>query len=530
MRHPHPFALLACAVLATAPALAQAPATQLLVIDQDASYVADDNAGALFNLSLSAGTSVAPGLEAGATLGAPFELVSGVALSPIDGRAYIADLGVAPSNVGRIYAADGSDGSVELIWEGAPLVAPFSLAFAPDGRLFIADAEADPSGIGPAPQCGYHGAIFMIDTASCTTPCAPTLVSDGRLHPFGPTVRSAFEEPLGIAYDPVRDRIYVADACASPLGWAGSLYSVVPSSGRVALVASQDRFYSLISVETRPDGTPLIVDQGVAAGDSVVWTVDLSNPDPETNTVELTAGTQYSMIQDVSVDAADNVYIVDWGDYDSASGTYIVPPGIYTIDPTDPDPDTNGVLLNESVEWITPVAGAVVNVPTTNGVAPTTITGPTNVIIQGANLNPSVLLDFGAGIAVSSVDFAPGYPLGTAIQALLTPTNGGIVPAGCSGFQDLTVTHPFGGSSTRTNAVELIGNTGGIVPAAPYSRLGDANRDGIVDGLDLAILGLHFGSTYCEGFAFWNDADFDDNDLIDGQDLARLVAYFGTRP
>jgi len=210
--------------------------------------------------------------------------------------------------------------------------------------------------------------------------------------------------------------------------------------------------------------------------------------------------------------------------------TYIAPPAIWLVDEANSNSGTNGVLVNESDQWVTPVSGGFVPIPTATVVTPTLITRPTNVIIEGLNLHPDLILDFGTGIAVSSVDFAPGYPIGTAIQALLTPTSGAVVPAGCAGFVDLTLDHPFGGSSTRPDAIELRGNTGGIVPAPPFSTRGDANRDGIVDGLDLAILGRYFGSAYCDGFGFWNDADFDNNDLIDGTDLARLAAYFGTRP
>ena len=529
-----PAATAAVALLALMPATSFAQSsTHLLIIDQDAGPVNDDSAGALFNLDLQQATNAPPLVEAAADLGAPFELISGVAFSPVDGRAYIADLGtdsVPPfTPIGRIFAVDAA-GVVETIWEGAPLVQPFSLAFKPDGTLLIADPEADPSFLGTGGGCGAPGAIFSIDTATCTAPCAPTLLSDGTQHPFSATIPTVFGEPLGIAYDPVRDRIYVADSCASVLGWAGSLYSVNPASGRVALISSTDRFVSLISVGVRPDGTPLIADQGAVAGDSLVWTIDLANTDPEANAAELTAGTQYSVIQDVAVDASNTVYLVDWGDYDLSTNTYIAPPAIWRVDETNTNPGTNGVLVNDSSEWYTPVSGALVPIPVATSMTPSVITGPMNVVIQGTNLNSSLILDLGPGIAVSNVDNAPGYPVGTAIQAVLTPLSSAVVPFGCAGALDLELTQPFGGSGILPNAGTLVANTGGIFPAAPFSTRGDANRDGIVDGLDLAILGLHFGAAYCDGFAFWNDADFNDDDLIDGSDLARLAAYFGTRP
>lgn len=526
--------LLALAALAAGSSATAQPASHLLVVDQDAGLVTDISAGALFNVDLDAATDSDPQVEASAEFGAPFELVSGLAISPLDGRAYIADLGIddtAPFNpVGRIIAVDGATGDVEVIWAGAPLVQPFSVAFMPDGRLLIADPEADPAFLGTGPSCGNYGAIFVIDTATCTAPCMPTVLSDGTVHAFPPTVLTAFEEPLGIAYDPVRSRIYVADACASQRGHLGSLLWISPSTGRVSLSSTTAQFESPLSVDVRPDGTPLMVDQGTAVGDSTVWRIDVTNLNPEANATQFTGGTQYSAIQDVVVDGANRIFLVDWGEYDSGTNTYIAPPAIWRVDETNANPATNGVLVNESVEFLTPVAGAAVPVPVATSMTPSIISGPTNVIIEGANLHAGLLVDLGPNVAVSSVDLAPGYPVGAAIQAVVAPIGGAVIPVGCGGELNLTLEHPFGGQGVLPNAGQLDAGSGGISPAPPFSTRGDANRDGIVDGLDLAILGLHFGAEYCDGLAFANDADFNDDDLIDGADLARLTSYFGTRP
>lgn len=526
-------ALFLAAALVAAPAGAQ-PSTHLLVLDQDAGLLTDTSAGALFNVDLEDSTSAAPFVETSAQFGAPFELVSGLAISPLDGRAYVADLGFDDTPpftpIGRIIAVDGATGQTEVIWAGLPLVQPFSVAFMPDGRLLIADPEADPSFLGNGPNCGNYGAVFVIDTAACTAPCMPTLLSDGTIHAFPATVRSAFEEPLGIAYDAVRDRIYVADACASIHGHEGSLLWVNPTTGRVSLSSTTGNFQFVLGVAVRPNGVPLLVDAGVAAGDSAVWSIDVTSANPQTNATELSGGTQYSAIQSVVVDAADRVFLVDWGDYDSASNTYIAPPAIWRVDESISNSQTNGVLVNDSIEWLTPIAGAAVPVPVGNIVTPGSINGPTNVLIQGSNLHPGITIDLGPNVGVSSVDHAPGYPIGTAIQALLTPTSSAVVPMGCAGTLTLTLDHVFGGRSTLLDAATLVGNDGGIRPEPPFSTRGDANGDGIVDGLDLAILGLHFGRHYCDGFGFANGADFNDDDLIDGADLARLTAYFGTRP
>lgn len=515
-------------------AAAQQPSTNLLVIDQDAHLVSPVNAGAVFNVTLGAGTTAFPGVEASAQAGAPLQLINSVAVSPVDGRAYMADLGAddtPPINpIPRILALDGVTGAIEVIWQGSPLVQPFGIAFAPDGRLFIADPEADPAFLGASVGCGAYGAIFIINTATCAAaPCAPTLLSAGTAHGFPPPLPSAFGEPLGIAYDPAADRIYVADACASELGYSGSVFQVDPLTGFVQLVSSTPDFLGLISLDVRTDGTPLVVDQGVV-GDSIVWALDTGNPDPENNATQFTGGTQYSQIQDVSVDATGRVHVVDWGDYDVGTGTFLVPPAIFSVDDTDTNPGTNGRLVNESVVFVTPVGGAVVPLPIATSVSPPTILGPTNVVIQGSGLFPGLTLDLGPGAAISAVDYAPGYPKGQAIQALVTPTGTQVVPLGCAGFVDVRLTHPFGGTAVYAGLVAIQGNTGGITPRPPLSRRGDANGDGIVDGLDLALLGLHFGAEYCDGPTFYNDADFTDNDIIDGADLAILAAYFGTRP
>lgn len=528
MRVSVPLLSLALASASIAGSAAAGPAsTNLLVIDQDAEQVNLRSAGALYNVDVAAAPGSAPAIEAAATAGAPFELISGVAISPVDGRAYVADVGIddpvtgAPA-VPRILAIDGVSGAAEVIAEGAPMAEPFALAFAPDGRLFIVDPEADPSGLGSSLGCGNYGAVFVIDTTRCTAPCTPALLSDGTSNDTPPAV-SAFGNPLGIAYDPVTDSIYVVDSCASPVNLLGSVFRVDPTTGRVTFVSSTLDYLNLISIDVRADGTPLVVDQGDISGDSVVWIVDLAAADKTANTTALTGGTQYSQIQDVAVDASDRVYLVDWGEFNTTTNTFDILPAIWRVDESIADPDTNGVLVNQSTDLLTPVGIAVVPVPVATRLTPSTISAPTNVLIEGSNLYPGVTLDFGPNVAVSSVTDAAGRAPGTAIQVLVTPT---ILPTTCRDPHDLTLDHPFGGRSTLASALVV---EGAIARVPPRSDRGDANADGIVDGLDLAILGMHFGADICDGPAFVNDADFTDNDIIDGQDLAVLAAYFGVR-
>lgn len=57
---------------------------------------------------------------------------------------------------------------------------------------------------------------------------------------------------------------------------------------------------------------------------------------------------------------------------------------------------------------------------------------------------------------------------------------------------------------------------------------GDINRDGRVDGKDLAVLGRSFGQDADAGQEVDRDADLNEDGVIDGTDLAILIDNFGT--
>lgn len=57
---------------------------------------------------------------------------------------------------------------------------------------------------------------------------------------------------------------------------------------------------------------------------------------------------------------------------------------------------------------------------------------------------------------------------------------------------------------------------------------GDINRDGRVDGKDLAVLGRSFGQDANAGQEVDRDADLNEDGVIDGTDLAILIDNFGT--
>ena len=530
---------LALVALMTTSAGAQQVSSNLLILDQDAHAVSDTQAGALFNRGglASPGVidpTVLPALEIAADTGAAaFEFVSGLAISPVDGSAWISDLGLdfGAADDGAIFRHDAGSGTIATVsGRGTPqLRDPFALAFHDDGRLFVADWEADPSGFGSDFVGGIgHGAIFEVDTSTG----ALTLVSDGTNHdvPGLDPTESAFQDPIGVAWDPVNELLYVADFSADGDNdgfFNGTIFSLNLDTGALRVVSAYWNFAAPTGVVVRPNGRPLVVD--AVQDDSVLFEIDLAQPDVTDNVSFITSGTQYSLLEGATVDAADNVYVVDIGEFDDVDGVFVVEPGAYRVDESqrgiDPDFDLNNQV--PVVSWVdgedtilSPVNLTVVPVPEVTAISPRSVTAATAVTVEGRHLHPNVGFDFDGAITVSAVAFEPGRLLGTSLTMTLTPTGAG---TDCS--PPLTTAHPFGGGATFADAISLASD-----PGPPFSVFGDANRDGIVDGLDLGIIGRIWGVGVCETALFQNDADFNNDDLIDGLDLTILMTYFGVRP
>src|SRR4029078_6458566 len=136
--------------------------------------------------------------------GAPFQFVSGLVLSPLDGKAYVTDLG-ASAALGAIYVIAGGSGATQVLRSNDPLLPdPFALTIVPSGaagrRLVVVDWDSDPSSPGPDLAGGPGpGALFWVDE----TTGALTLISDGTNHPSITTILatdSAFDNPVGVAY------------------------------------------------------------------------------------------------------------------------------------------------------------------------------------------------------------------------------------------------------------------------------------------------------------------------------------------
>lgn len=328
-------------------------ADDLVVVDVDAHAVSSDLAGALFSFDPAAPIDAAPLALAAADAGAPFEFLGGLALSPLDGSAFIPDWGtVSPPVVHRV---DCATRAVTQAAADPRFVQPLGAAFLPDGRLAVADWDADPSGLGPDSVGGLgHGAIFLVDVRSCIAGCPVTVLSDGSIHPFGPTVATAFEDPLAVQYDAPRNRLLVADLAAPPGSrWTTSLYAVDLVTGAVTVVSNDTSLVALRALGIETDGTILAVDGGSLPGDGIVWEIDPLLP-ADANATLLSRGPQYSFVEDVDVDSAGRIFVIDSGDWNGSS--FDVPPGIFEVDPAIGNPDTNGILVNQSVELVNPFA------------------------------------------------------------------------------------------------------------------------------------------------------------------------------
>lgn len=342
-----------------------ASTAEILVADADAHVVTSAAAGAILSVDPAASTSASPIVIAAADQGAPFEFIAGIAVSPRDGSAAITDW--RATGTAAIYRSDCATGALTTLTSDPRLDQPLGVTFMPDGRVVVVDWEADPSGLGPDGHGGPgRGALFIVDTRACTSGCAVSVLSDGTRHPFGPTVRSAFVDPVAVAYDRIRDRIIVADLHSPDSLSAGSiLLAVDPFTGRVSVVASNAAWSFIVGLAMQPNGRILAVDTGIQLGDSSVWEIDPNVADTTANATKVTGGGQYSLIEDVDVDATGRIFLAESGDYDQRTGTFITPPTIFEIDRSNADPATNARLVNDNPAFITPVSLA-----TRDGCAP----------------------------------------------------------------------------------------------------------------------------------------------------------------
>jgi hypothetical protein len=237
------------------------------------------------------------------------------------------------------------------------------------------------------------------------------------------------------------------------------------------------------------------------------------------------------------VDSTGRAYLADAGlwELDDSDPPQLVPvvlPRVFQLPFGNPPDRVLGVIERDVFEFLVPYDVAVLPPFRIDSIAPTELPdvaptgcgGTVTLVVHGSDLSPALDFDLGPGLSVVSARFVPGAQHGTQIELTLAPT-------GALGSFDVAATHPFGSSALLPAAGEVIdvGPATGS-PGPPCSSRGDADCNGFVDGVDLALLGMHFGQTFCRDIGFLNDVDFTDDDRIDGDDLAVLATFFGASP
>lgn len=143
-----------------------------------------------------------------------------------DGVLYVADPG-APA----LWILDSRTGRARRIAEAAghPLVSPVALALGPDGQVFLADSAL--------------ARIFRLDGTGRTT----ATLADAR-----------FRRPAGLAYDPARDRLYVADSASHRVLVLAGDGRPVGEIGRRGAASGEFNFPTHLAVA--PDGGLVVTD------------------------------------------------------------------------------------------------------------------------------------------------------------------------------------------------------------------------------------------------------------------------------
>jgi len=143
---------------------------------------------------------------------------------------------------GAIYHVDLRTGVVEAVFSDTTLVTPTAMAALPDGRIAVADANADPGGFRDR-----NGAIFAVDPIG------------GTISVYA--VSPVFRHPIGLVrrLDGV---LIVIDRDADPTGLAagvGAAFAVDPA-GNVVLLSASPSFRSLSGVTLGPTANPVVSD------------------------------------------------------------------------------------------------------------------------------------------------------------------------------------------------------------------------------------------------------------------------------
>jgi len=256
----------------------------------------------------------------------------------------------------------------------------------------------------------------------------------------------------------------------------------------------------------RANGDVLVVDVTVVddvAEDDNLSSVDVTNTDVRQNETEISGGNQYGQLADVSVDANDVIYVMDYGACDGTSCTCTVLPRILRVDESIADAQANAVVVSEPpIAYISPLSLEVVPGFRLDSVTPTRVGArpadcaatPLDVTLQGEGFLPGLSYDLGPSVPIVGAGASSGGAPTPSISLDVLPT-----PPTFGGVVNVRVSHPFGETETLLSAISFQGGTYATSHAPPCSQRGDASCDAGVDGIDrsgLATLAAFFGATF----------------------------------
>ncbi len=332
-RRPAPHALaLATALLTAAAATAFTPG-RLAVVDAFADPFSRGHFGAVFEAPVSADPGVAASAVASSAQG--YQL-SDLTFRP-DGSLVVVDRDADPASLGPDPNGDAGHGAVFVVdaaTQGFVLLAdgrnypaglppprrtafvdPRGIAALPDGRILVADADADPSDLGDD-SSGFagHGALYVVDAGG-----AVRLASNGTLSDDGPAPGGApswFEDPGAVAVT-ADGTVYVLDIFGDPLatGGRGAVFRVDLATGRLRLVAVSSDFRAPTGIAELRPGLLVVSDQIASfRGDGsrgTLFAVDLAAADPRAAVSVLATDARFRGPAGLGVAPDGSVFVAD---------------------------------------------------------------------------------------------------------------------------------------------------------------------------------------------------------------------------
>jgi uncharacterized repeat protein (TIGR01451 family) len=178
----------------------------------------------------------------------------------------------------------------------------------------------------------------------------------------------------------------------------------------------------------------------------------------------------------------------------------------------------NGGSFAIDSDQTSPVSGAPASTTVTTAPSPTISdameqgttsmfilqSGRHDIVVTGTNFVNIATLDLGSGITINSTTVNGSTQIIADITVAANATLGG---------RTVTVTNPGGGTANYVAGLEVIKTT-------------DVNRDCRIDSYDLNLIAHAYGSA--AGDANYDAAaDLNGDGVVDGDDIARWVAYFG---